>query len=76
MPSETPSTSALFEMSGMCESHYIKLIEDGCAEGVAADRTFDALQAALGEVPQCFDKRDRLFESKLRAVVAERGKDA
>ena len=75
MPSETPSTSALFEMGGMCEDYYIKLIEDGCAEDVAADRTFDALKAALGEVPQCFDKRDRLFESKLRAV-AERGKNA
>ena len=75
MPSETPSASTLLEMSGMCEGYYIKLIEGGCAEDVAADRTFDALQAAFGEVPQCFDRRDRLFESKLRAV-AERGKDA
>lgn len=75
MPSDVPSTSTLNKMVGMCEGYFEKLIQDGCDKDVAVDRTYDALQAALGEVPQCYDRRDRLFESKLR-TVAERGKNA
>ena len=47
------------------------LVEGGCDEDVAADRTFDALQSALGAIPHPFDSRDRLFETKLRAIAAE-----
>lgn len=56
-------------MMELCEGRYQQLISGGCDSDVAADRTFDALRAALGEVPQCFDKRDRLFENKLRSVA-------
>lgn len=75
MPSGTPSTSTILYMGELCEGYFLKLLNGGCDKDVAADRTFDALQAALGEVPQCYDQRDRLFEKKLRDV-AERGKNA
>ena len=60
---------ALSKMMGLCESRYATLVNGGCAEGVAADRTYDALCAALHEVPHCYDSRDRLFENKLREVA-------
>lgn len=66
---------ALATIMDMCEERYQHLIKHGCSENVAADRTFDALQAAYGEVPSCFDKRDRMFEAKLREV-AERSAHA
>lgn len=66
-----PSKATLARMVGICEGRYEALVADGCDEDVAADRTFDALRAALGEIPHSFDSRDRLFESKLRFVAAE-----
>ena len=66
-----PSKTTLARMVGICEGRYADLVSDGCDEDVAADRTFDALRAALGEIPHSFDSRDRLFESKLRFVAAE-----
>ena len=66
-----PSKSTLDRMVGVCEGRYASLVSDGCDEDVAADRTFDALRAALGEIPHSFDSRDRLFESKLRLIAAE-----
>lgn len=68
MPS---SRAALARMVGECEARFAALVQDGCAEDVAADRTFDALRAALGEIPHPFDSRDRLFETRLRAIAAE-----
>ena len=72
---QIPSNETLAEMERLCEDRYQQLIHGGCDQDVAADRTFDALRAALGEVPQCFDNRDRLFENKLRSV-AERNQHA
>lgn len=69
------SPSSLVVMVCMCEDRFTQLTNQGCDEDVAADRTFDALRAAYGEVPHCYDKRDRLFESKLREA-AERSADA
>ena len=66
-----PSKTTLARMVGICEGRYAGLVADGCDEDVAADRTFDALRAALGEIPHSFDSRDRLFETKLRAIAAE-----
>lgn len=74
-PVPTISDSALALMGRMCETRYQQLISDGCGEDVAADRTYDALRAACGEVPHCYDSRDRLFEDKLRNV-AERNANA
>ena len=59
-------------MVGECERRYSMLIADGCDPGVAADRTFDALRAATGEIIHSYDSRDRLFETKLRTIAAER----
>ena len=72
---QIPSNETLAEMERLCEDRYQQLIHGGCDPDVAADRTFDALRASLGEVPQCFDKRDRLFENQLR-TVAERNQHA
>lgn len=66
-----PSRSALARMAGECETRYSTLVSSGCDPDVAADRTFDALRAATGEVSHSFDSRDRLFETKLRAIAAE-----
>ena len=59
----------------LCEDRYTHLIESGCDEDVAADRTWDALQAALGVYAHCCDPRDRLFKEKLR-IAAERAEHA
>lgn len=66
-----PSKAALARMVWVCEGRYASLVADGCDEDVAADRTFDAMRAALGEISHSFDSRDRLFESKLRFIAAE-----
>lgn len=68
---QTPSHATLARMVEACEMRYLSLVEGGCDEDVAADRTFDALRAALGEIPHPFDSRDRLFETRLRAIAAE-----
>ena len=67
----TPSHSTLARMVGACEERFSALVSGGCDEDVAADRTFDALRAALGEVTHAYDSRDRLFETRLRAIAAE-----
>ena len=54
----------------VCEEHYKHLINDGCSEDVAADRTYDTLTCVLEKDNQhCFDPRDKLFENKLRTIV-------
>ena len=65
------SGSYLLAMERECERRYEQLVSDGCDPDVAADRTFDALRAALGEIDRPFDSRDRLFEKKLRMIAAE-----
>lgn len=68
-----PSRSTVAAMLDACEARYKELVDAGVDEGVACDRTWDAYECAfnLGEA-RCFDKRDRLFESKLR-TIRERG---
>ena len=66
-----PSRSALARMVEACEARFSVLVGGGCDPDVAADRTFDALRAATGEISHSFDSRDRLFETKLRAIAAE-----
>ena len=56
-------------MMELCEGRYQQLISGGCDSEVAADRTYDALRAAFGEVEHAYDKRDRLIENKLRSVA-------
>ncbi len=54
----------------LCEGQFAYLVDKlGCDENVAADRTYDCLRAALGEVEHCYDKRDRLFEGTLRTTL-------
>ena len=66
-----PAADALGRMVEACDERLAALVGSGCDREVALDRTFDALRAALGEVPHAFDARDRLFESRLRAIAAE-----
>lgn len=62
--------ATLAHLEKLCEERYLHLtIEDGCDCDVAADRTFDALEAALGVHAHCYDPRDRLFENKLREAA-------
>ena len=71
-----PSNALLSTLMSLCEKRYDQLVNrDGCTADVARDRTYDCLQAALGEVEHCCDPRDRLFESKLR-TAAERIENA
>lgn len=63
--------AALASMVGECEARYSALVSDGCDPDVAADRTFDTLRAATGEITHSYDSRDRLFEAKLREIAAE-----
>lgn len=71
MEGRTRNPQILSAMAAACEGRYSALVAEGCDPDVAADRTFDALRAALGEVTHSYDGRDRLFESKLRAIAAE-----
>lgn len=66
-----PSAASLWEMRRACEDRYRDLVGDGCDPDVAADRTFDALRAALGEIKRSCDSRDRLFERRLRDIATE-----
>lgn len=61
--------SKVSRMMGLCEDRHQQLISGGCDSDVAATRTYDALCAAFGEVEHAYDKRDRLFENRLRAVA-------
>lgn len=67
----TPSQATIARMACACQARFDALTDSGCDADVAADRTFDALRAALGEIPHPFDSRDRLFETRLRAIAAE-----
>lgn len=53
-----------------CEERFDRLVSDGTDEDVAADRTYDALRAALGATERPFDGRDMLFANKLRTIAA------
>jgi hypothetical protein len=56
-------------MEAACESRYAQLVADGCDEGVAQDRTWDAMRHATGEMPgECFDPRDSDFQRELERI--------
>lgn len=58
----------------VCEEKYASLVNGGCTEDIACDRVFDTLQIVLEKSDMhCFDPRDRMFENKLRTVVARKG---
>lgn len=45
-------------------------MEQGVDEQVALDRTYDCYEKAIEQRKEhCFDKRDQLFELKLRTIV-------
>lgn len=66
-----PSGEALDRMVWRCDEYWRDLLDEGCDNDVALDRTFDAMRAALGEVEHAYDNRDRLFENELRTIAAE-----
>jgi len=68
-----PESSTVWAMLTACNDRFNQLMADGCAEGVALDRTWDAYVCAFDQSDaHCFDPRDRLFENKLR-TIRERG---
>ena len=71
-----PSPPTVLAMLRACTDHSLQLKSDGCADGVALDRTWDAYTCALkGMDVHCADPRDRLFENKLR-TIRKRGTNA
>lgn len=56
-------------MLAACDERYGHLIADGVSEDVALDRIWDCYETVwLGLERHCFDKRDRLFENRLRTI--------
>lgn len=71
----TPSAAATAQMLSECSAYMVGLIDQGAAEAVAVDRTWDAFSHAItSSTERCFDRRDRLFENRLR-TIAEKGID-
>jgi hypothetical protein len=71
----TPSAAATADMLRECDAYMVELVDQGAAEAVAVDRTWDAFSHAItSSTERCFDKRDRLFENRLR-TIAEKGTD-
>lgn len=68
------SDATAFELSSACDDYFGQLLIDGCDKEVAFDRTYDAFASALDDDPErhCFDKRDRLFENRLRTIIKRR----
>ena len=66
-----PNRDALLRMQDACELRYEDLVGEGVPERDAADRTFDALRAALGEIDHTTETDDSRFESKLLTIAAE-----
>lgn len=54
----------------LCSDYFEQLMGQGVDEQVALDRTYDCYEKALEQSEEhCFDKRDQLFELKLRTIV-------
>ncbi|WP_028263911.1 hypothetical protein [Atopobium fossor] len=60
------------QLLASCEMYFAFLVEQGCDEDLAADRTFDALDSAVEQKHHVFDQRDRAFEESLAQTI-ERG---
>ena len=66
MRSLSTSESAFAAMEAACEERCRQLI----ADGVAHDRTWDALVHATGEMAgKCFDPRDHDFQKELERII-------
>ena len=63
-----PDAATVASMLAACNDYYSTLLRSGCADDVALDRTWDCYERAFYGDGQCFDPRDRLFESKLRKL--------
>ena len=64
-----PSPEVVARMLWACNERFKNLVDSGCAEDVALDRTWDAYVCAFdGADVHCYDQRDRLFEGKLRTI--------
>ena len=57
-----------------CQDYVDKLVANGCDEGVALDRTWDAYDHAARDEGHCSDTRDRAFEMKIR-MMAKKGEE-
>ena len=68
-----PSPGAVDEMARMCGERHGELVSGGCDPGVAEDRVFDCLRAAIGEIDRPYDERDMMFCARLRGVAEREG---
>lgn len=60
------------QLLSACELYFSFLMEQGCDETLAADRTFDALDSIIEQKHDVFDKRDKAFAQSLKQII-ERG---
>lgn len=70
----TPSTEAVRKMLQIADRHFSALVDDGCDEDVARDRTWDAyVHAFENSGDHCFDTRDRAAEAEMRIATERYG---
>lgn len=70
----TPSINATRAMLRACDSYFTQLVDSGCTESVALDRTWDVYEAAYEGIDrEPVDPRDKLFSNKLR-TIAQKGR--
>ncbi|MBQ6454096.1 MAG: hypothetical protein IJJ14_07045 [Coriobacteriales bacterium] len=65
-----PNANVVQRCIQLCSDYFEQLMGGGVDEQVALDRTYDCYEKALEQSEEhCFDKRDQLFELKLRTIV-------
>ena len=67
------SIQTLVKLHEACGERFDQLVKEGAAEGVAMDRVYDCYDALFIPGKHCYDKRDRLFETRLRDIARENG---
>lgn len=66
----TPSVEAVRKMLQIADRHFAALVDEGCDEDVARDRTWDAYVHAFDNAEDhCFDMRDRAAEAEMRLAI-------
>lgn len=65
-----PEKDTVLHCIQLCSDYFEQLMGEGVDEQVALDRTYDCYEKAIEQREEhCFDKRDQLFELKLRTIV-------
>lgn len=65
-----PDKDTVLHCIQLCSDYFEQLMGECVDEQVALDRTYDCYEKAIVQSDEhCFDKRDQLFELKLRTIV-------